>query len=154
MGYVLNSCLVSVTHTWGKACLMSQPSKVEQHSPQPWRPITKEEIIISAGSNKFPITQSTGFQLHTERMWPPPTHTLPLAYGFKAKKYLLSLRGSRSPWDQARQEDPEKSTQLCGRSREMRSDLAGRQGRGPRTPKFSIHSLFVPVHRGPEDLQG
>lgn len=83
MGYVLNSHLVSVTHTWGKACLMSQPSKVEQHSPQPRRP--KEEIIISAGSNKCPITQSTGFQLHTERIWPPHTHTLPLAYGFKAK---------------------------------------------------------------------
>lgn len=56
---------------------MSQPSQVEQHSPQPWRAITKEEIIISSGSNKCPITQNTVFQLHRKNFTPSPqTHFL------------------------------------------------------------------------------
>lgn len=75
MSYVLNPCLVSVTHTWGKACLMSQPSEVEQHSTSALKPQHR------GGNNHFYGEQQMSYHSEhcfsiTNRKNFTPTHFL------------------------------------------------------------------------------
>lgn len=143
MSYVLNSCLGSVTHTWGKACLMSQPSNVEQHSTSAPKTqhqgennhLYREQQMSYHSEYCFSITQK---EFHL----PPHTHTHLLHMDSK-QKYLLSIQGLGSPGDQTRQEEPGYRAQLYGRStREMRLSLeSSAKSCKMRQEKGYIHNL-------------
>lgn len=89
MSYVLNSYLVSVTHTWGKACSMSQPSRLGHIGPTPEDPAPRRKSFPQGATNgpSFRALFFNYIQKEFHHHLP-----LPLAYGFKAKIFIERAR--------------------------------------------------------------